>query len=85
MNKPKVDWSSKETINILSNPTLSLKQMAEQLGVKSIWNISRERSKLGLDRLYSAYGHKSSNKERKARYNAKIKQNKYKPLYTWRQ
>lgn len=81
--KFKVNWSSRETIGILSNPSLSLKEMAEKLGIKSIWNVSRERSKLGIGRLYSAYGHKSSNQERKARYNAKIKQNKYKPIYTW--
>ena len=59
--------------------------MVEQLGIKSIWYVSRKRSKLGLGRLYSTYGHKSSNQERKARYNAKIKQNKYKPLYLWQQ
>ena len=75
----KINWEAKEVIDILSNPRLSLNAMSKQLGV-TIWHISRRRSRLGLGRLYSSYGHKSTNKERKQRYNSKIKLNNYKPL-----
>lgn len=79
--KPIVDWNCDVTIGILSNNSLSLKEMAQMLGLKNIWHISRKRKQLGLGRLPNGdYGHITSNKERKARYNAKIKANGYKPL-----
>lgn len=79
--KARIDWNSEDTLRILSNNYLSLNDMSRMVGF-SIWYISRKRKKLGLGRLPNAdYGHVASNKERRARYNAKIKLNGYKPLY----
>ena len=69
IKKCKIDWYSLEVKEILSNNYLSLDKMAEKLGV-SKWLISRRRKELGFSRLpVGDYGHISTNKERKARYN----------------
>lgn len=76
------NWNNPEVVEILSNNYLSLDEMAEILN-RSKYNICRRRKQLGLGRLPKGnYGHISTNKERKARYNAKIKLNGYKPLKT---
>jgi len=79
-NNMKVDWKTKEVMNIISNPLLQLDEMCKLLGVTRFY-ISRKRKEFGLPRIcFGKYGHKSSNRERKARYNAKIKLIGYKPL-----
>ncbi|MBR3783999.1 MAG: hypothetical protein IKJ78_06015 [Bacteroidales bacterium] len=80
MRPKKIDWQSPAVVNLLKNDSIPLKQKAEQLGV-SYYYVVRKRRALGLPLFcYGGYGHKSTNQERKARYNAKIKNNKYKPL-----
>lgn len=76
-----INWNSKEVIEVISNPNLSVRQMSEILG-KDIFSISRHRSKLGLPRLHSASGldRPMTNAERKQRYNVKLKANGWKPL-----
>ena len=76
----KVDWKSKKVMDIISNPLLKLDEMCKLLGVSRFY-ISRKRKEFNLPYIYyGKYGHKSSNQERKARYNAKIKLIGYKPL-----
>lgn len=75
-----IDWSLPEVMDLLLDDTVPLLVKAERLGV-SYWMVSRKRSALGAGHFpYGGYGHISTNKERKARYNAKIRQNGYKPL-----
>lgn len=80
MRKPKVNWNSKEVLEILKDQSLTIQQMADKLGV-SYFRVAHKRSEFGLERLRGAgLDHVLTNKERKARYNAKIKQIGYKPL-----
>ena len=76
----KVDWNNTEVLNILSSPTLSLEEMSNKIGCSRFY-VSRKRKELGLPKItWGGYGHTSTNQERKARYNAKLKLNGYKPL-----
>ena len=79
----KLDLNNPRVVNILANPNLSLKEMADLIGVKSIWNVCRTRSKLKLGRLYSTTGldRPMTNREIKARYNKKRKLIGWKYLY----
>ena len=75
-----IDWDSDEIKSIICSKELTLTEMAEKIGC-SIWYLSRKRRRLGHDKiLKGGYGHIATNKERKARYNAKIKPFGYKPL-----
>lgn len=67
------NWNRPEVKRILDNPDLTLSQMAERLGV-SYFQASRKRKELECTRnlkVTGGYGHIATNKERKARYNAK--------------
>lgn len=76
------DWDDERVLKIINDPTLSIQQMANKIGV-SYWTLSHKRGELGLKYPYRVgIDHKLTNKERKARYNAKIKEIGYKPLYT---
>ena len=78
----KVNWNSEEVLAIIKDPHRSNQQKADKLGV-SYWTLSRKRHELGLKYPYTVgIDHKLTNKERKARYNAKIKKIGYRPLYT---
>ena len=82
MARPKnIDWLGEEVSSMLCDLSLSTKEIAARLGV-SVWCVSRHRVvATGLPRRpWGGYGHSSTNAERKARYNAKIKENGYKPL-----
>lgn len=80
-----IRWNSQEVIDILKNPNYSLSQMAELIGCKSIFEISRRRRKAGI--TYRCYGtgltRRQTNQETKRRYNAKIKEHGWKPIYKW--
>ena len=80
----RVNWLSEETKAILTNNDYTLNQMSELLGV-SRWLVSRKRRELYTKQ--HIYGHGRSraltNKERKERYNAKIKEHGYQPIYKW--
>lgn len=83
MGKRKVDWDSDAVLTIVNDETISLEDKAKKLGV-SIWYLCRQMKRLdikhnrywktGLDRP-------ATNKERKARYNAKRKAIGWKYLY----
>lgn len=82
MAKRKVDWSGEDVISVLSDRSLTLSKMAMKIGVKSIYNVSRMRKKLGItERVYgNGLGRAMTNQERKKRYNEKLKANGWKPL-----
>jgi len=75
------DWKSKEVIDILSDNSLTLSQMAKKLGYDYSY-VSKKRKELGLPKLYHYIvpGQVLTNKEYKARYNAKLKENGWVPL-----
>jgi len=83
MAKRKVNWSGEDVISVLSDRSLTLTEMAMKIGVKSIYEVSRKRRQLGItERCYgNGLGRAMTNKERKQRYNEKIKANGWKPLY----
>ena len=78
----KINWDDPEILAVIKDPTLTNQQKADILGI-SYWTVSHKRVELGLPHLcWVGIDHKLTNKERKARYNAKIKKIGYKPLYT---
>jgi hypothetical protein len=82
MRKPKVNWNSKDVLEIIKDRSLTIQQMADKLGI-SYSSVAHKRAELGLERICPVgLDHALTNKETKARYNAKIKLIGYKPLYT---
>lgn len=78
----KLDITKQEVMDILSNPKLSLQEMADAIGVKSKWYICRKRKALGLPKKYpGGLDRPLTNRERKAKYNAKRKAIGWKYLY----
>ncbi len=80
--KSKVDWNDKHTRAIIESRVLTLNEMAMLLGVSTFY-LSRKRKAIGItERVYgNGLGRPTTNKERKQKYNAKIKVNGYLPLY----
>lgn len=79
----RINWESNETFSILNNSTLGLDAKAHLLGV-SIWHLCKKMKRLGIKHnVYwrSGLDRPMSNKERKARYNAKRKSVGWKYLY----
>lgn len=73
MTAKKIDWQSSAVVDLLKDDNIPVKQKAELLGV-NYYYLCRKRSAMGMPRRCTGgYGHKSTNQERKARYNAKIK------------
>lgn len=78
-----IDWESEEVIEILNNNKLGLDSKSKMLGV-SMWWVCRQMKRLGIKHnLYWKTGldRPTTNKERKARYNAKRKAIGWKYLY----
>ena len=83
MGKRKVDWDSNAVLSIVNDETISLEDKAVKLGV-SIWYLCRQMKRLGIkhNRYWkTGLGRPTTNKERKARYNAKRKAIGWKYLY----
>ena len=82
MARFKVDWDNPEILAIIEDPALSNQEKADKIGCKYS-TLSHKRSEMGYKYPFRVgIDHKLTNKERKARYNAKIKKIGYKPLYT---
>ena len=80
----RIQWNSKEVQEILSDTGLSVKDMAYILG-RSVYTICHRRKELGItfQATGNGLGRRMTNKERKAKYNAKIKYHRYLPIYKW--
>lgn len=82
MKRKKIDWNNSEVLKIIKDPLLSSQEKADKIGV-SYSTLSHKRSDMGLKYPFTVgIDHKLTNREVKARYNAKIKKIGYKPLYT---
>lgn len=82
MKRKKIDWNDPEVLRIIKDPLLNNQEKADKIGV-SYYTISHKRGELGLKYPFTVgIDHKLTNRETKARYNAKIKKIGYKPLYT---
>lgn len=79
----KINWQSPEVTSILNNPTLGLDAKSEKLGVSIYW-LCRQMKRLGITHnkyWRTGLNRPATNKERKARYNAKRKAIGWKYLY----
>lgn len=79
----RINWNSPDVLSILSNDTIGLKEKAEAVGC-SMWHLCRKMKALGIKQnLYWRTGldRPATNRERKARYNAKRKAIGWKYLY----
>ena len=78
-----INWESKEVVEILNNNTLSLDSKSKMLGV-SVWWVCKQMKRIGVKHnpyWKTGLDRPSTNKERKARYNAKRKEIGWKYLY----
>lgn len=78
-----IDWKSEEVIEILNNNKLGLDSKSKMLGV-SMWWVCRQMKRLGIQHnpyWNTGLDRPTTNKERKARYNAKRKAIGWKYLY----
>lgn len=81
--RKKIDWKSEKVIEILNNNKLGLDSKSKMLGV-SMWWVCRQMKRLGIkhNRYWkTGLDRPVTNKERKARYNAKRKAIGWKYLY----
>ena len=81
--KSRIDWGSPEVLSVITDDTLGLDAKSKALGIKKYW-LCRQMKRLGIKHnLYwrSGLNRPLTNKERKARYNAKRKAIGWKYLY----
>lgn len=83
LENKKIDWGNDEVLAVLNDNTLSLKRKSEMIGV-SLWFLCRKMKGLGIkhNRYWrTGLDRPATNKEIKARYNAKRKAIGWKYLY----